>query len=179
MTFGLLSVPFTALQNCTGDLPTVQQLTQYMSKPLCNFCLAIHPCNTSVLPHGCIISLTRHCNSRCECVHLFPSLFHWLFQRKTPRCFRRKTFFSRSHFDSSPDTTFHPMSNSSSSSVKYFSILLLVWMPHFMNSSYMSSRMKNATRKVDCVSPPTIHVMPEICSKKMAHHAWQKQHFIH
>lgn len=159
MTFAFFSVPFTALQNSSGDLPTVQQC---ISKLLCNFHLVNHPCNTTVLPHSCIISLQAIATPGVNVFTCIPHLYHRLFQRKTPRYFRRKTFFSTGHFDSSPDTTFHPMSNSSSSSVKYYSLLLLVWIPHFINSSYMSSRLKNTTRKVDCVVPPTIHVMPEI-----------------
>lgn len=136
--------------------------------------------DTTVLPHGCcIVSLQAMAIPGVNVFTCLPHLYHWLFQNKTARYFRRKTFFSRSHFESSPDTTFHPMSNSSSSSVKYFSPFLLAWMPDLMNSSYMSSRLKNTPRKVYCVVPPTIRLMPEIWRKKVAHHAWQKQRFIH
>lgn len=88
---------------------------------------------------------TSHYNSRSECVHLSPSPLSLTPSEENSKLLQ-KTFFSRNHFDSSPDTTFHPMSDSIFSSVKYF-LLLLAEMPHFMNHSYMSSRLKMSQRK--------------------------------
>lgn len=160
---------FTALHNSTGDLPIAQQLTRCISKLLCNFSLVIHPCNTTVLPHSCIICVQAIATPGVNVLTCLPHLYHWLLQKKTPSYFRRKTLFSRSHFDSSPDTTFHPMSDSISSSVKYFS-LLLAQMLHFMNHSCMSSRLKMSQRKqiMWCHHSSDARNL----KKKVAHCAW-------
>lgn len=145
-------MPFPALQNSTSDLPTVQ-VTQFISKLLCNFCLIIHPCDNTDLQCSCIISLEamRVQPSAIPGVNAFmsPSPLSLTLSEGNSKRLQKQDL-------TLPQTT--STSNSSSDFVKYFPPLFLAQMPDLIgDSSYMSSRLKNttATRRVDCAVPAT------------------------
>lgn len=77
---------------------TVQQSTQCISKLLCNFCLVIHPCNTAVWPHGCIIPL-QATSTPCECVHFSPSPLSPALSGENSKITQKKDFlFQKPHW---------------------------------------------------------------------------------